>query len=87
MLCDMKVGGKISLPATVKFMISIYRKDHFSSFLERIHIMITVPVASAESVLHANVGVTTQSWNIVTIIPSCDREQYGVFLLSTTSQS
>lgn len=37
-------------------MINIYLKDHFWSFLDRIHIMITVPVASADSVLHTRVG-------------------------------
>lgn len=42
-------------------MISIYRKDHFSSLLDLIHIMITVPVAIADSPLHTSVGMLTQS--------------------------
>lgn len=49
------------LPATVKFIISIYRKDHFSALLDLIHIIITVPVASADSPLHMSVGMLIQS--------------------------
>lgn len=52
-------------PATVKFMISIYRKDHFSSLLDLIHIMSTVPVANAESPLQTRVGMLIQSEYIV----------------------
>lgn len=49
-------------PAIVRFMINIYLKDHFSLCLEVIHIIITVPVARADSVLHATVGKLIQLW-------------------------
>lgn len=49
-------------------MISMYRKDHFSSLLDLIHIMSTVPVANAESPLQTRVGMLIQSeyivWNV-----------------------
>lgn len=45
------------LPATVKFMINMYRNDHLSSWLDLIHIKITVPVARADKILQINVGM------------------------------
>lgn len=49
-------------------MINIYLKDHFWLFLDRIHIMMTVPVASADKVLHTRVGIPIQDEYILTCI-------------------
>lgn len=65
-------------------MINIYRKDHFSSLFDLIHIIITVPVANADNALQTRVGMLIQSEYILKTCSSTlvFEEVVGIELLS-----